>query len=490
MIAAIIVLLALAIGFFRPGNTLLFIAMALCSFGTLAIIPPDMIGGTTVLASAVAFLLLVGRQALIAGQAERMVVALIDVRRMGLLGLFGLVAVVGAFTLPRIFQGQIMVYPMRAAGLVSYVVPLAPTSSNFNQALNQIEALGVAVSIYAMARWSGFSQKLGTALLWGGAAVVFTGLLDMIGTAAGLDVVLEQFRTASYVLMDGSDVNGVRRVIGMMSEASSFGALSTSFGSLLFFTRNAYSPRARKLYVYPISIACLVFALLSTASTAYGALAVFGLLNVVDILWRSVFAPKAQKVVLFYELLGCLAVFLIGASIFLSSPELRQMVKDMLDAIVFNKTQSSSYLERSAWTAQGMTAFRESHGIGVGAGAARTSNFFVNILASTGILGGVLFAAFLVRVFAARIPSSDRQAFELAHGAKLAILVAFVSMYLSGTTPDYGVFLAVMFGLIVGLATRKGRVRNQSNTAAAVSDDGSEEDMPQRKRPSSRVGRL
>jgi O-antigen ligase len=148
-----------------------------------------------------------------------------------------------------------------------------------------------------------------------------------------------------------------------------------------------------------------------------------------------------------FVIAGVLLVFVLAAFVF---ERQRDFVMQMLDASLFKKSQSSSYIERSAWSHQALKAFIDSNGIGVGVGSVRTSNFFINILASTGILGTGLFALFLLRVFTARVPVSAPQDFEIVRGSKMALIVIFFGLFFIGTVPDYGVLAAALFGVIVG----------------------------------------
>jgi hypothetical protein len=129
----------------------------------------------------------------------------------------------------------------------------------------------------------------------------------------------------------------------------------------------------------------------------------------------------------------------------------RDFIVRIVDSAVFKKTESDSYIERSAWSRQAWEAFLASGGIGVGVGSVRTSNFFINILASTGVFGFALFALFLLRVGIAAVHGGQSQPRELVRGAKLALIVIFTGLFFVGTVPDYGLLTASLFGVIVGV---------------------------------------
>lgn len=461
MIIPLIVLVILGVLFFLSGRGLLNFAFFLLSFGTLAAVPPEFIGGTTILASSAAFMLVAARQFMVKDQPEKIIAGLLDYRALAPLTLFTVIAVVGAFTLPRAFGENVMVFPMRGAEEGSFAVPLAPSSSNFNQSINLVANLMVAGAIFGMSRISGFTSKIKDALIWGGIGIVVTGFADLIGSNIGLTPVLELFRTASYRMMDEDQVNGVRRVIGMMSEASSFGALSVTIGGALLFSRYAYDRAKRFFVVYPLAIMCLLFVVISTSSSAYGALGVLGMLHLADLTWRAIFTSPDQRGEVILEIAGAVVFAVLVLAIVIGWEAGRDQAKTFLDQIIFNKQLSGSARERNSWTAQGLAAFKATYGIGVGVGSVRTSNFFVNILASTGIAGATVFAITIIRTFAARVPSRYRSAFELAHGMKLTIVGTFVGLFFAGTTPDYGFNIATAIGICIGLATRS--VATQSN---------------------------
>lgn len=461
MIIPLIVLVILGVLFFLSGRGLLNFAFFLLSFGTLAAVPPEFIGGTTILASSAAFMLVAARQFMVKDQPQKIIAGLLDYRALAPLTLFTVIAVVGAFTLPRAFGENVMVFPMRGAEEGSFAVPLAPSSSNFNQSINLVANLMVAGAIFGMSRISGFTSKIKDALIWGGIGIVVTGFADLIGSNIGLTPVLELFRTASYKMMDDSEVNGVRRVIGMMSESSSFGAIAVTMGGALLFSRYAYDRMKRFFVVYPLAVICLLFVVLSTSSSAYGALGVLGLMHIADLGWRVIFTSEDQRGEVILEIVGAVVFAILVLSIVIGWEAGREQAKAFLDQIIFNKQLSDSARERNAWTAQGFEAFKATFGIGVGIGSVRTSNFFVNILASTGIAGALVFAGAMIRTFAARIPSRYRSAFELAHGMKLTIVGTFVGLFFAGTTPDYGFNIATAIGICIGLATRS--VASQSD---------------------------
>jgi hypothetical protein len=452
-VATLLTLGLIAICFLRRDNALLYLAFALLAFGSLSVVP----GGTTVLAASLAFLLLAGKVFTRPGAVDEVVRAA-RLRDMGLLIAFMVLAVVWAIIVPRVSGNDIFVYPM-AVGLTSFPVRLQPTSANINQSIYQIISCGVALSFYLLSRRPSFVSVFPRALLWGGGSVIVTGLADMIGPHVGLAKVLDLFRTASYTFLNGVEVMGVTRVVGLMPEASAYGALCVSFGALLLFCRNAYSPRLRR-WAIGAGLGCLAFGALSTSSAAMVSLAVAIAVLCADLASRLMIERGADKRTALNEILVVAGLAFLIALFLAIFDKQREFLIRIVDSAVFKKSESDSYIERSAWSHQAWQAFLTSGGIGVGVGSVRTSNFFVNIIASTGIFGTALFVLFLLRVAKARVLSVQSPTAELVRGAKLALLVIFTGLFFVGTVPDYGLLVASLFGVIVGVSrTERDRVR-------------------------------
>ena len=444
-IATLLTLALMGFCFWRRDNALLFLAFVLLSFGSFSVVP----GGTTVLAASLAFLMLAGKVFVRPGAFDEIVRAA-RLRDMGLLVAFMILAVVWALIVPRVSGHDIFVYPM-AVGDTSFPVRLQPTSANINQSVYQVISCGVALAFYLLARRPNFTETFLRALLWGAGAVIVTGLADMFGPHIGLTKVLALFRTASYTFLNGVEVLGVTRVVGLMPEASAYGALCVSFGALLLFCRHAYQGRPKR-WAIGLGVGCLAFGALSTSSAAMVSLAVAIAVLCADLGSRLILERGADKRATMNEILVLLSLAFLIVLFFAVFDKPREFVWRIVDSAVFKKGESSSYIERSAWSHQAWKAFLTSGGIGVGVGSVRTSNFFVNIIASTGVFGTVLFGLFLLRVAFARIFAPQSDMVELVRGAKLALVVIFTGLFFVGTVPDYGLLVAALFGAIVGLS--------------------------------------
>jgi hypothetical protein len=192
-------------------------------------------------------------------------------------------------------------------------------------------------------------------------------------------------------------------------------------------------------------------------------LAVFGAIYALN--WfRRLLAPSPG---LGWEAAGTIAAILAFLFVLTVAPALLDPVFET--AVVFQKPQSESYATRMMWNQMGMDAFFATHGLGVGLGSARSSNWYVAILSNTGVIGGALLASFIARVFLQRGPSEPRAA-ELVAALKLSLLPGFVMAGLTGLSPDFGVANGATFGLITSLASATRLPLSKSVSLAPAAD--------------------
>lgn len=461
-IPSLLCLAFLVVALFRPMRWLFIAAFALPAFGSLAVLPPNLTGGISLLVDSAAFMFLIAKVFFTPGGADVFWRDGFALRRMGLLLLFTIVAVIGAMTLPKAFIGQVYVIPLRPSGKFLIAEPLQPTNGNITQSAYLVISFMTAVAFCGMSRLKGFAEDFGWALIAGGAVTAFTGLLDFGTSLVGHGEILEVFRNASYAFMTEGEISGVRRVVGLMPEASAFGTVAITNFALLLFSRNLYDTKIRNRVVLPLALLCGALAGLSTSSTAYIALMVVCALYCWDASKRLSGEDQAEKRQTLMELTAVAGFGLVALLLILSFEQTRNTLFSLLDTMVFKKTQSESFSERSSWNDWAMKAFTGTFGLGVGAGGVRTSNFFINILSSTGVLGTFFFALFLLKIIRAKAKIDDKPMMEVIHAAKFTMVPILIMQLLVGTIPDYGVVTGALFGIIVGVASAmKPKVRRQ-----------------------------
>jgi hypothetical protein len=463
---AILALLYILYGLFRPINTLIYAAFGLLCAGSLAVIPPAMVGDVTLLPGPFAFILIIAKTMFSRNGSTDMLRSAFSFKQMGYLTAFTIVGVIGAFVLPKVLMGQVQTFPLRGNGGIATLEPLRPTNGNITQTAYVVISYLTAVSFSVLAKDRNFIKYFSNAILVLGITVVISGVVEYTLGLAGQGALLESFRTSSYITMSEGAVSGVRRIIGLMPEASSYGALAVTALSLLLFCRNLYEPRFRNRVVFPLIFACFLLVALCTSSAAYVALAAIIGLFFWDISSRIGVGTVEQKRQALVELVGVGVITLLGFTLLMVFEDTRNLMIQLLDNAVFKKTQSDSFIERNNWNSFSVKAFFDSKGAGVGLGSARTSNFFVNILASTGVIGSFFFAAFLIKIAFIKCKIDNIQIIEAVNGAKLTIVPIFVVSGLVGTTPDYGAITAALFGVVIGGANiRLVKIKPETVTA-------------------------
>jgi hypothetical protein len=447
-VSVIALLIILGSSVFSPATQLLLIGVW-GAFRAMSVLPPEIAGNITPVV--LAALLFIGRIFVSNQYSFPLMSSLARLRQLGLLGGFWIVAVVGALILPRLFNGQIMVFGLNTAEMEA----VRPGITQLTQSAYLTMSVFMAAAIFALLRKKPeFLDALLKAFFVGGVAVIATGLIDIIANAVGQGDALKVFYTANYGYSAGS-IMEARRVLGLTPEPASFGGLAVGSASLLLFLRPVYGPAMRRVWVPLVAWGCVLMGFLSVSSTAYASL--FLLLGLY--LFYDTDAISAEGKILRKSIrkkaLSLLLLCVVFVLVLLLSSDFLSYFLDLVNTLLIEKTETTSYVERSSWTAAGIDAFIESYGLGVGVGSVRTSNFFVNILASTGVLGAGLFGSFLLSLYLRHAPDRNSREEAVIKGIKRALLPMFAAGFLAGTTPDFGVGEGLLFGIVVALSQKK-----------------------------------
>ena len=430
----------------RDGRRLVCGFFASLPFMSFAVVPVDFLGGLSLTPAPVLGTLLVLRTALAGRGARVMLTDALLPRRMLLLTLFWAVAVVITLFMPAILAGRVLVIPVRAAWMGP--VPLFPSAQNLSQLGYLTVSVLLALAFAVILREPEGRRRAFGALCLGGWVAVATGLLDYASLRLPLEAVLAPFRTASYALLVSDQALGGKRVVGLMPEASSFGLLCLGFLSLLCFLRRGLDGERRA--GLPVLLGLLAVCVwLSTSSAAYVGLALLGIVLAVDWVWRAAGlrrgAPGRHGLAgEAWVAGGALAAVMLVLVVFPAGPE--RLVAGF-DAMVLQKPGSSSYLERSQWTATSWRALLASGELGVGVGSTRASSSIVAVAAGTGLLGAALYLGFVAQTLARRARPGDAEGALLLGGLRWALLPPFAVDLMIGSGADFGPFLAFLFGL-------------------------------------------
>lgn len=316
-------------------------------------------------------------------------------RSLGWLLAFTLVGTVGAFLLPRVFDGLAHAMPTRGSIDAGLFYLVEPSSTNLFQALYLVFNLALVLLVASF-------MAGGKAAL----ADVFKGICIGAGLSASLGVYqLAAFHLGLPWPADVVNSNtGVGQFPGQM--AGALKRISATFWepSLLSYHfvgtigMLLLGGRARLL-----GWLVLVVQLLSTSSVGYIALGV--LLLTWLLLEHSGPRRKLHVMALCLAVLAlCLLLdfYLTGGKV--------------TNEMVLGKASSSSGVNRSHANVLAVRTFVESWGFGVGVGSARASSFLATLLATTGWLGMATFLMFVVGLLRTCFGSTDPAARALGFG--------------------------------------------------------------------------
>lgn len=434
------------------GPGLLYLLMVCGAFGSLQMLPGS--GGANLLPQSACAAVFVCKVLIQRGNVLRGVEAALDPQRLALFSAFLVYALFGAVVLPRMFSGMIEVVPVSAFRFGTDI--LKPGAGNITQSGYMMLSYATALAFTIIGQTETTRAHYRRALLCGAYALVVTGIIDLITFSLNIGAVLEPFRTATYALLTDVEADGAKRVVGLMPEASSYGTACVGLAAALLFTRPLYRPGTEQRLVMVAIGALVLMTMLSTSSTAYVGFAVFGLVYGFDLLVRMLDAGNPRRDGIGVEVgLIVLAIFAIFAT-FVIKPTLFDPVVAMVDKMVFQKSSSASYVERSLWNRVGWRAFLDSGGLGVGLGSIRVSNWAISILGSTGLFGALLMFGFIAQQLVSAPRGASREAVLFATVTKLALLPVLVMYQLSGTIPDIGIAASAALGMIAATHARPG----------------------------------
>ena len=394
------------------------------------------------------------------------------VRANAWLLLFCFYGVANAVIGPRLFAGQVTVFPMRpdpAAGLFN-LIPLAPTSQNLTAGSYLLGALLLAIASYVFCRARGAADTLIKMAVWGGWFFVVTGLLDLVSRGTPVEDALAVFRNGDYVQLSG-DVDGFVRIRGLMPEASTFaGACFT------FFVINA-ELWYRSIRSSPTGLLTTLTGLLlvmSTSSTAYVALAGYSIFFFL----RAILLPGAlpQGKMVQVAVFGFVVLFFVSIAMVLV-PALPEAIYKMIYTMTVDKSNSELGRQRMFWAMLGVKGFLESYGLGIGPGSFRSSSMIMAIIGSMGIIGLASFVMYLLAVFQPLRRSSWGMGADriqtLGGGIASAAVVSLIPAAVGSPQPSPAATFSILVGAALALrpAVSSNRAGPRSGGAAAPACD-------------------
>jgi hypothetical protein len=417
------------------------------SFGAATVLPTAATGGITILPRMVCAIGLVATILLRTDGGRRAWTAMTSPRQLGLLSTFMLLAVFVSILMPRLFLGSVTIVGLNTAQLQL----LRPSANTYSQLFNLLLSYCVTVTTALLVATPEGRRSMVKALVAGAFCAIATGLLDLATHGTGY---LDFLRNANYLIRADSEILGSSRIVGFMPEASAFGGLCVALGTANYFLgRTLASDRPWRIASRVAALLLLAMAALSTSSTALLGLGMFALVATADWVVRAARSTDAaDRRAIFVEFaVGSLILLTIGTVLLLDSGLFRPAAT-MIDTMLFQKTQSASYVERSMWNEVSFRAMIDTYGLGVGIGSTRTSSWVVALVSCTGVAGAALMAAFLLRFLCASLPdNAERGAREMLYGVKLCWMVSFVTGAVATPSADFGLYNGILFGIMAGV---------------------------------------
>lgn len=428
-IAVLIGLLMLRLG---PGFGIWAIAMS-CLLGAAAVVKLPMLGDASVLPAH--FLSLFFVLSILLRPAMR-AAALRSLQYPGpgfLFAGFVIYGVLSALFLPRIFADMTHVYSLSRMGEFVGIVatPLQPRASNITQAAY---LFGNLVMFAAAAGYiaSGGARNAARAFVGAGVALLCFAALDLATYHTGNGEALALIRNANYRILGDGEIGGFKRIVGSFTEA---GAYAYAAIGLYAFSLQLWLTGQWPRLTGTVAILLLSTILLSTSSMAYATILTFSVITFAACLGRLAGnRATAQGAIYLFASPVILLMLVVGAMLV---PQAWAAITGLFDATVVNKLASQSGVERAQWNVQAMRSFADTFYLGAGVGSVRTSSLLVAILSNTGIVGLLLFLAFLARIAFNSAPLTHSDG-RIAIAGSSACIALFIAGSVSATSVDLG----------------------------------------------------
>ena len=296
-------------------------------------------------------------------------------RSAGLWLAYALVAVVGAWALPRVFEGTRVHEMLSLYGMSKPPVPVQASLSNMVQAANLLVHGVVLLYVLQCVQDVGLYERLAWTLDWP-TAVAFW------------------LNNPGYALLGGQVTAGdLMRVSSPFSEPSYTSSyLATTTLGLMAVA--AFGRRTRRALALGVLSALGLFNTLGSTGWAAAGLAALAM-----VFWMGARASvlddnnhiRAREAWIWLVLSAVLVATLWAAQ----STRYSQDIDKTLNELLLNKAQPGNQEERAVTNVRAMEIVGETRGLGVGMGSNRASSFYASLLSNTGVPGALLFAAML-----------------------------------------------------------------------------------------------
>lgn len=327
-----------------------------------------------------------------------------------------------------------LVFPILFSGVLaqgshdSSPAPLTLSIAN----IAQICYLLTAVTVFGVALFS-TREALSSALDWyirGCVVTSFFAVYQLVNAVTGVPYPSALlYSNPRYVIYPAYMIDGMWRLSSTFTEASSL-AGHLSVGIALLGWKVVTHPLR---WQSSLGLLLMVLTLLLTlSSTGYLSMIVIllvgGALTMRVIFLRRSLA-RAKAILLLSVLLAGIVTLLIS--------NVAVTVNKAVHSVLLDKEDSLSYRERTASNRSAMETSRQTYYMGAGWGSVRCSSLGPGLMATVGVIGVVLFCAFLISLTRPLfVPGYKSQQGDIYEMSLLGTLVILAAMMVASNEPD------------------------------------------------------
>jgi hypothetical protein len=315
---------------------------------------------------------------------------------LGLLLIYVLVALVGAWWLPRFFVGIPVNDLIKMFG-VRELSPLAWNIGHAVQMLNLLILLAVLVAVWLLCQSQQSRQRLLFGIALGCALVLGIGGYEQLAPYFEWpSVVIFWANNPSYLQAPLAPVGFLMNRVGLPFSEPSY---ASAYMAAMLLGTLAMTMMGRRWWLWaPATVFCaagLVNTLGSTGLVAAGVAT--GLL----VMWVIIAALKPSTVWSRRWRAALLCLILLVATLWglksYDGSSLQPHLDPMLKGLIIDKALGNdSTSPRAATNWRALELLKETYGLGVGMGSQRSSSYFASLLANTGVIGFCLFIGVLI----------------------------------------------------------------------------------------------
>jgi hypothetical protein len=374
-------------------------------------------------------------------------------------------AVVGSWLFPRLFAGHVGVFVASRERNGVFEVPLMPVSGNITQTGYFVMGGLIFIAVCVLLTRRSHLEDICRGFLILACVHTAGGLIDFMAKLGGAGDVLAPIRTASYEMITNAEQAGFARIVGLCSEASTFGGISLA---CIAFTYTYWRKTQSRLALALTAILALLI-LLCTSTTAYVGMAIL-CVPVGFSLLRSFLASRIgnEDVLLVVSFLFFIAAFL---AIIIHSQQVFDSINHLIDKAIINKADSESGRERAYWNYKSLQAFVETYGLGVGMGSSRASSWPIAVISQLGLVGGIVLGSLLAVLFnglgrlRVRV---DARTDAIVSSVRASSLAGLLSASISGGSADPGIIFFVALAVVATVRAQASRALPSVERAPAA----------------------